>query len=160
MSDNDFIDVPGKDDWNDNPQPVPPAPQAPEIQAEQAAQEAKEPEPVFQEDIPPVPELEAEVFSEPLQAQPVPPLYDPVATESEPYVEVTPKQDGFEPAPAFVPTEPPKEKKNKTWTIVLIILLVLCVCVFIGIGIVLILVASGDYTIEWSYLLNDLVRLL
>jgi len=160
MSDNDFIDVPGKDDWNDIPQSVPPMPPTPEIQAEQAAQEVNESEAVIQEFIPLVPEPETEVSSEPASPQPIPALYDPVATDSEPFVDVTPEQKEFKPAPAFVPTEPAKEKKNKTWMIVLIILLVLCVCVFIGIGIVLILVASGDYTIELSYMINDLVRLL
>ncbi len=149
MSDKEFIDVPGKDEWNEVPQSDLPVsePQAGSVSPE----EVHETQPVYQENIPPEPE--------PLPSQPVPPLYDPVKEEHDPYVEAPVTKEGFTSTPVYKAAEPPKEKKNKGLIIFLIILLVLCVCLLLGFGVIGLLVASGRYTIEWSYLINDVVKI-
>lgn len=169
MSNQDFTDIPDSNRWNNVPsqppqpeqpvQPEPPAmPEAP-VPPEPPAWTA-EPEPV---ELEPAPEV---VFnSEPAPVQPEPVIYDPVRDEHEPYVEVKPSSDGFESAPSVAkspstPQPPATKKKMSGWVIALIVLLVLCVCILVPIAIVVFMVASGDYRIEWSYLINSALSFL
>lgn len=162
MSNQDFIDIPDSNRWNDAPKPVPdqPEPPVPPIIPEPPTAPVP-PEPPFVTE--PTPET---VFTtEPIPAQPEPVIYDPVRDEHEPYVDVTPKNDGFESAPPVTNetsyTQPPVEKKKTNgWVIALIVLLVLCVCLILAIAVVVFLVGSGQYKIEWSYLINSALRLL
>jgi len=157
MSNQDFIDVPDSNRWSNVPKP-PEQPQEP-VQPEPPVQ-PDEQEPVVSE---PVPEV---VFtSEPVSPQPEPVIYDPVRDEHEPYVEVKANSDGFESAPSVpktpVYTPPPAEKKKMSgWVIALIVLLVLCICVVIGVTVLFFMISSGDYRIEWSYLINSALSFL
>lgn len=169
MSDEEFIDVPDSNPWNNVPNQVP-QPQEP-AQPEQPEQPAAPEQPVTPEQpINPEPFVTAPapqtVFtSEPTPPQPGPTIYDPVLNEHEPYVDVTPAHDSFESAPSTPTsssyTQPPAEKKKTNgWVIALIVVLVLCLCICaVGVG-VYFLVASGQYEIEWSYLINSALSLL
>jgi hypothetical protein len=103
--------------------------------------------------------------SEPAPAEPEAVIYDPVRDDHEPYVDVKPGSDGFESAPSVpkdpsIPQPPVQKKKMSGWVIAMIVLLVLCVCLAIPIAVVVFLVASGQYTIEWTHLINSALSLL
>ncbi len=151
MSNQDFSNVPDSNPWNTVPS-QPYQPQEP-VQPEPPVWPV-EPEPVSFEPAP-----------EPAPVQPEPVIYDPVRDEHEPYVDVTPKKDGFESAPTVakspsIPQPPAAKKKMNGWVIALIVLLVLCICLIVPIAVVIYLVASGQYTVEWSYLINSALSLL
>lgn len=155
MSNEDFIDVPDANRWSDAPKPAPQEPVQPEAPAE----------PISSEPFVTEPTPETVFSSEPFPEQPEPVIYDPVIEEHEPYVEVKPSSDGFESAPFVVknpsiPQPPIKKKKMSGWVIALIVLLVLCLCLAIPIAVIVFLVASGQYTIEWTSLINSAMSLM
>ena len=157
MSDQEFTDVPDSNPWNSVPNQAP-QPQEP-VQPEPPVPPAP-PEPFVSE---PVPEV---VFtSEHAAEQREPVIYDPVRDEHEPYIEAKPSSDGFESAPSVpkspsIPQPPVEKKKMSGWVIALIVLLVLCICVVVPIVVVIFMVASGDYRLEWSYLINSALSML
>lgn len=116
------------------------------------------------------PVIESEVIpgvvfhSDPEPSQSTPFIYDPVLDEQEPYIDVTPRNDGFQTAPSVDPSvsvKPPEnEKKNNGWIIALIVVLVLCLCICCGVLVVGMMIASGDYQIEWSSLLSPVISML
>jgi flagellar basal body-associated protein FliL len=59
-----------------------------------------------------------------------------------------------------IPQPPVEKKKMSGWVIALIVLLVLCICVVVPIVVVIFMVASGDYRLEWSYLINSALSML
>jgi hypothetical protein len=92
-------------------------------------------------------------------------IYDPERDLHEPYVDVTPDKDGFESVPPVTKdysyTQPPVEKKKTSgWIIALIVLLVLCICAVVAVVVAGFFVISGQYRIEWSYLIDSALRLL
>jgi len=175
MSNEDFIDVPDSNPWNNLPnqapqpqepaQPEQPEQPAPPEQPAAPAQPVTPEQPVNPEPFVTAPAPQTVFTSEPTPPQPEPTIYDPVLNEHEPYVDVTPVNDGFEAAPSTPAsssyTPPPAEKKKTNgWVIALIVVLVLCLCICaVGVGVYL-LVASGQYKIEWSYLINSALSLL
>jgi hypothetical protein len=163
MSNQDFNDVPDSNPWNTLPGEAPQAPQPvqpePPVWPEPSVQPV-EPEPFVTE-----PATETVFTSEPAPAEPEAVIYDPVRDDHEPYVDVKPGSDGFESAPSVpkgpsIPQPPVQKKKMSGWVIALIVLLVLCVCLAIPIAVVVFLVASGQYTIEWTHLINSALSLL
>lgn len=169
MSNQDFNDIPDSSRWNNVPnqapqpeqpvQPEPPAWPDPPAPPEPPVWPI-EPEPLV---IEPAPENVFSSESAPRQPEPV--IYDPVLDDHEPYVEVKPTSDGFESAPFVakspsIPQPPAIKKKMSGWVIALIVLLVLCICILVPIIVVVILVASGEYAIEWTYLINSALSLL
>jgi len=161
MSNQDFIDDPDANRWSDAPKLAPQEPIQPGTPTEPVPPaEPVSPEPFITE---PAPET---VFrAEPLPEQPEPVIYDPVRDEHEPYVDVTPQEDGFESVPPVTKEpssiQPPVEKKKTNgWIVALIVLLVLCICAIVATIVTGFLVVSGQYRIEWSYLIDSALRLL
>lgn len=117
-------------------------------------------EPVTEGEV--IPEVVSHSEPDPVQSQPF--VYDPVLDESEPYIDVTPRKEGFQSAPSVDPSisaKPPvAEKKNSGWVIALIVVLILCLCICCGVLVVTMMVASGDYQIEWSSLLSPVFSML
>ena len=163
MNDQNNDDIPSNEAWNDIPeQPISPEePIVPEqpTEPEESAQETEIVEPVTVDEV--IPEV---VFhSDPEPAQSTPFVYDPVLDESEPYIDVTPKNEGFQTAPAVDPSsaKPPAEDKKTTgWVIALIVILVLCLCICCGVMVVTMMIASGEYRLEWSSLLSPVFSML
>ncbi len=117
-------------------------------------------EPVIESEV--IPEVVFDSEPEPIPSTPF--VYDPVLDEQEPYIDVTPRNDGFQTAPAVDPNisaKPPvEEKKNTGWIIALIVVLVLCLCICCGVLVVTLMVRSGEYQIEWSSLLTPFFSVL
>ncbi|MBP7212888.1 MAG: hypothetical protein KBA03_01515, partial [Anaerolineaceae bacterium] len=116
-------------------------------------------EPVIENEV--IPEVVFHSEPDPIQSQPF--VYDPVLDESEPYIDVTPKNEGFESAPAVDPSSakpPADDKKTTGWVIALIVILLLCLCICCGVMVVSMMIASGQYQIEWSSLLSPVFSML
>ena len=188
MNDQNYNEIPNNDGWNDVPaqpinptepiipeQPVSPAePVIPEqpvspvepiipeqsTEPEEIAQEPEIVEPITVNEV--VPEVVFQSEPDPIQSQPF--VYDPVLDESEPYIDVTPNNEGFQSAPSVDSsssvTPPVDKKKNTGWTIALIVLLILCLCICCVAVIVSIMVASGEYKFEWSFLISPIISAL
>jgi|LSQX01.3.fsa_nt_gb hypothetical protein len=160
---NNNNDIPSNEAWNDVPE-QPMSPEEPIIpehntEPEESAQETEKVEPV------PVSEVIPEVVfhSEPEPAQSAPFVYDPVLDESEPYIDVTPKNEGFKTAPAVDPSiaKPPADDKKTTgWVIALIVILLLCLCICCGVMVVTMMIASGEYRLDFSSLLSPVFSML
>ncbi len=164
MNEHNNDDIPSNEAWNDIPeQPISPEqPIIPEesTEPEESAQETEIVEPVIESEV--IPEVVFHSEPDPIQSQPF--VYDPVLDESEPYIDVTPKSEGFQSAPAVDPNisapPPVEEKKNTGWIIALIVILLLCLCICCGVIVVTMMVASGDYQVEWSSLLSPVFSML
>jgi len=183
MSNQDFIDDPDANRWSNVSKPAPEETGQPGTPIEPVVPDADRwsnvPKPAPQEHVQPetptepVPsepfvteEAPETVFSaEPLPEQAESVIYDPERDLHEPYVDVTPDKDGFESVPPVTKdysyTQPPVEKKKTSgWIIALIVLLVLCICAVVAVVVAGFFVISGQYRIEWSYLIDSALRLL
>ena len=164
MNDQNKDDISSNEAWNDIPE-EPISPEEPIIpeqitEPEESVQEAEIGEPVTVNEV--IPEVVFHSEPDPIQSQPF--VYDPVLDEQEPYIDVTPKNEGFQSAPAVDPNinvKPPvEEKKNTGWIIALIVVLLLCLLICCGGLIVTMMLVSGDYQIEWSSLLSPVISTL
>lgn len=151
MNDENLNDVPEEanvpEESNQAEELTPPT--APESPVEPVAENEVIPEVVFHSD------------PEPTQSTPF--IYDPVLDEQEPYIDVTPNNEGFQTAPAVDSSSAKPaadEKKTSGWIIALIVVLVLCLCICCGVLVVVMMIASGEYQIEWSSLLSPVFSML